>query len=220
MNSSKAVPTLEFRDIRFQYRNNSSDLFSGQSHIFEAGSITALTGASGRGKSTLLYLLGLMLRPTSGQVFLQGNRVDNASDVIRSKIRASQLGFIFQDASLDPSRTILDSVLEPARFSMKPYWANKNRALRLLEELGLAHRTNHKPGEISGGQAQRVAIARSLINDPQVILADEPTGNLDALNGKAVLDTLEEIAEDGKTIIVATHDPVVVSRAAYVLTLL
>lgn len=161
-----------------------------------------------------------MLRPTSGQVFLQGNRVDNASDVIRSKIRASQLGFIFQDASLDPSRTILDSVLEPARFSMKPYWANKNRALRLLEELGLAHRTNHKPGEISGGQAQRVAIARSLINDPQVILADEPTGNLDALNGKAVLDTLEEIAEDGKTIIVATHDPVVVSRAAYVLTLL
>ncbi|MDN5778819.1 MAG: ABC transporter ATP-binding protein [Humibacillus sp.] len=182
------------------------------SHTFAAGAVTALTGASGRGKSTLLYMLGLMLTPTAGAVILDGKDVGAASDADRSRIRARQLGFVFQDAALDPTRTVLDSVLEPSLYAGIPRAVAECHARARLEDLGLSARADHRPGEISGGQAQRVAICRALVNDPVVVLADEPTGNLDRGNAEIVLSALRGATGQGRTVVIATHDPFVIAH--------
>jgi putative ABC transport system ATP-binding protein/lipoprotein-releasing system ATP-binding protein len=210
---------LAVRDIAFRYRKGADELFGGVSHQFAPGAVTALTGPSGRGKSTLLYIIGLMLTPTSGAVLLDGEEVSAASDAARSRVRATRMGFVFQDAALDATRTVLDSVLEPSLYAALPRDAARGRARALLDELGLAERAEHRPGEISGGQAQRVAIARALVNDPAVVLADEPTGNLDRGNAGTVLAALRGQAEQGRTIVIATHDPFVLEHADHVLAL-
>ena len=182
-------------------------LFDGLSHHFSDASITAVTGPSGRGKSTLLYVLGLLLRPTRGRVLLDGVAVDQVRDATRSRLRATTFGFIFQDASLDTSRTIEDGVVEPALYAGSRRAEVLPVARRLLTELGLSPAPTISP-EISGGQAQRVAVCRALVNDPRVILADEPTGNLDRDNARIVLDALRDATSSGRTVVVATHDPV------------
>ena len=197
---------LEVRAVTFAYRRGGEELFGGLSWSFAGGALTAVTGPSGRGKSTLLYLLGLRLRPTGGQVLLQGERVDALPDARRAAVRAHRVGFVFQDAALDPARRIVDSVVEPALYAGCRRGEVVGRARELLDQLGVGQRADHRPGEISGGQAQRVAVARALINTPVVILADEPTGNLDQGNAAVVLGALRDAARAGAAVIIATHD--------------
>lgn len=210
---------IEVRDVRFSYRRGSEELFDGLSHVFAPGRVTALTGPSGRGKSTLLYVLGLLLTPTAGAVFIDGAPASTLPDHDRSRLRAHRLGFIFQDSELDPERTILDSVIEPGLYAGSDTDRLRERASGLLDTFGLGHRASHRPGQISGGQAQRVAVCRALVNEPEIVLADEPTGNLDPDNSTLVIDALHHAAREGRTVLVATHDPTVVARADEVLQL-
>ena len=216
--STEPAP-LAVRGLRFAYRRGGEELFDGLDHDFPAGAITALTGASGRGKSTLLYVLGLMLQPRAGQVLLDGARVDDRPDAHRSWVRATRYGFVFQDAVLDPARSVLSSVIEPGLYGGARRRDVAGRARALLDALGVGQRATHRPGQVSGGQAQRVAVARALLAEPRVLLADEPTGNLDQDSSGLVLSALRSAADDGRTVVIATHDPAVVARADHVLTL-
>lgn len=220
---------LAVRDLSFAYTRGGEELFDGLTHDFVPGKVTAVTGPSGRGKSTLLYVLGLMLTPSRGEVVLDDSSVSRASDATRSRVRAARVGFVFQDAALDPSRVILDSVIEPALYAGWSPRRARARGRDLLEEMGVAARANHRPGEISGGQAQRVAVCRALVTDPAVILADEPTGNLDRDNAEGVLAALTRATSHGRdgtdaqgggrTVVIATHDPFVLEHADEVLAL-
>lgn len=214
------MSVLSIRNLAFRYSKESEELFNGLSYEFTPGKVTALTGPSGRGKSTLLYILGLMLTPSRGEVLLGQRPQSNEPDAVRSRVRATELGFVFQDSALDPSRTIIDSVIEPTLYAGVDRKLALQRAQQLLEQLGVAARSDHKPGQISGGQAQRVAVARALINNPKVVLADEPTGNLDPANATGVLDVLtQDAGTQQRTLVIATHDPYVIGRADEVLTL-
>jgi lipoprotein-releasing system ATP-binding protein len=174
---------------------------------FDPGEVVAVTGPSGCGKSTRLYLLGLMLRLRAGRVELDGRRVDNLADADRAKLRARQFGFVFQDAALDPTRTVLDNVLETVLYSGADRREAIPRAHNLLEAMSVAVPPNRRPGQVSGGQAQRIAVCRALVGRPAVVIADEPTGNLDAVSGDAVLGMLRDHASDGATVVLVTHDP-------------
>ncbi|RKW71560.1 ABC transporter ATP-binding protein [Galactobacter caseinivorans] len=214
------MSALSVQGLAFTYTSGGDELFDGLSHEFAPGKITAVTGPSGRGKSTLLYVLGLMLTPSRGEVRIQGEAVSSAPDAARSGIRAAMLGFVFQDAALDPSRSVLDSVMEPSLYAGRTRRDSLERARQLLDELGVGARADHRPGQISGGQAQRVAVARALMNNPAVILADEPTGNLDPSNAEGVIDILSKAAgSQQRTVVIATHDPYVIRRSDEVLSL-
>jgi len=196
---------LEARDLGFAYRRGGERVLDAVNMTVEPGAVTVLTGASGAGKSTLLYVLALLLRATSGVVAWDGRPVESLADAGRAQLRAARSGFVFQDAMLDPSRTVADNVLEGALFcGLDPAVATR-RAHGLLDMFGVAHRADHRPGEISGGQAQRVALCRALVTDPDVVFADEPTGNLDSESAAVVWDALRGQADRGGTVIVATH---------------
>ncbi|WP_460802800.1 ABC transporter ATP-binding protein [Microbacterium sp. GXF6406] len=195
---------LEARELVFEYVPG-TPVLDGWSAGFPSGSMTALTGPSGRGKSTVLYLLGLMLRPTIGEVLVDGIPVSTLRDATRARLRAEQFGFVFQDAALDTTRTVLDNVTETALYRGEP--RNKARALELLDQLGVKVPPHRKPGQVSGGQAQRIALSRALLNRPRVLLADEPTGNLDPTTSTLVVNTLREHARSGAAVIVVTHAP-------------
>jgi putative ABC transport system ATP-binding protein/lipoprotein-releasing system ATP-binding protein len=216
---------LAVRDLSFSYTRGGDELFDGLTHQFTPGKVTAVTGPSGRGKSTLLYVLGLMLSPSQGEVTMSGASVSTISDAARSRLRAAEIGFVFQDAALDATRVILDSVIEPALYAGWSRREARSRGRALLEQMGVAERADHKPGEISGGQAQRVAVCRALVTDPSVILADEPTGNLDRDNAEGVLAALTQATSHGRddgggrTVVIATHDPFVLGHADEVLAL-
>ncbi|AIE83176.1 ABC transporter ATP-binding protein [Actinotignum schaalii] len=213
------APGIATRELRFRYRKGAEELFDGLTHVFAPAAITAVTGASGRGKSTLLYLLGLTLTPSSGQVLIDGAAASELTDRERSRLRARRIGFVFQDSELDPTRPVLDSVMEPGLYAGHSLTDTRTRARELLAGLGLEHRADHRPGQISGGQAQRVAVCRALVNSPTFILADEPTGNLDPDNANLVLGALRQAAESGCSVIIATHDPTVVNAADEVVRL-
>ena len=183
-----------------------------------AGEYAAIMGASGSGKSTLLYLLGLLVTPTSGTYRLDGHEVNALSDAERSRLRSRQIGFIFQSFHLVPQLNVLQNVLLGARYA----GANgdtPDRARGLLDRVGLSHRLGHHPNELSGGELQRTAIARALLMDPRVILADEPTGNLDAKTGEEIVGLLEELNREGKTVLLVTHNPALAARAGRQITL-
>lgn len=219
---------LAVRDLAFAYSRGGEELFDGLSHAFTPGRVTAVTGPSGRGKSTLLYVLGLMLTPTRGEVLLHDQPLGRVADATRSRVRAHHIGFVFQDAALDPSRVILDSVIEPALYAGWTPGRARARGRDLLTQMGVDARADHKPGEISGGQAQRVAVCRALVTDPAVVLADEPTGNLDRDNAQGVLAALSQATRSSdpgggegtqRTVLIATHDPFVIDYADEVLAL-
>lgn len=203
---------LQVRELSFGYDAEAA-LFDCWSHQFSPSSITAVFGASGCGKSTLLYLLGLMLRPSSGEIVIGGRPTAGLSDAELADIRAHDLGFVFQDAALDPSRSIIDNVLESCLYRRQSPRDQRQAALRWLEELGVELDPARKPGKISGGQAQRIALCRALLPDPAIVLADEPTGNLDDDTAALVLDVLERKASAGATVIVVTHDARVAERS-------
>lgn len=200
-------------DLSFAYHAGGEPVITGLSHCFPRGAITAITGPSGGGKSTLLYLIALMLRPRHGAIFYADREVSRLSDAARTQVRSASVGFVFQDAMLDLSRSVLDNVLEGALYAGIAREHAAARAHGLLEELGVSHRAEHRPGEISGGQAQRVAVCRALVKQPPVIIGDEPTGNLDADTTEVVWNAFVDAAADGATVIVATHDQGLAARS-------
>jgi len=180
---------------------------------FERGSFWALMGPSGSGKSTLLNMLGCLDRPSKGSYLLDGKPVADLDDDALSALRLKYIGFIFQSFNLIPQLTVLENIELPLLYAG---WAEADgaaRALELAEMVGLAHRTGHRPTEMSGGERQRVAIARSLANDPEVLLADEPTGNLDTATGAQIMQLIEELHAAGKTILMVTHEAEIAEHA-------
>jgi len=183
---------------------------------FPIGDFVAIMGTSGSGKSTLLNLLGALDRPTSGQYILGGHDVAKLNDDELSQIRNQMLGFIFQSYNLIPQYTVLENIEVPLHY--RPGYppisaADRQRCIDLALKVGLAERLDHRPFQLSGGQQQRVAIARALVNDPQIILADEPTGNLDSATGEEIMQMLESLNSEGRTIIMVTHENDIALRA-------
>jgi lipoprotein-releasing system ATP-binding protein len=181
-------------------------LFDDYDTEFKAGEIAAITGASGRGKSTLLYMLGLMLKPNEGSIDFNGLNTATLSDRARSQLRAAHFGFVFQDAALDPSRSVLDNVTETALYRGASLKDARTDAMKLLVKFEVDVDPWRKPGQVSGGQAQRIALCRALLSSPSVLIADEPTGNLDVDSAALVMRAFSAHAEGGGIVIIATHD--------------
>ncbi len=171
------------------------------------GNFCTIMGPSGSGKSTLLYLLGGLDRPTGGEIDVDGQAVQEMDENALAHYRQRMVGFIFQSFNLIPSLTALENVAFPMRFARVPRRQRLIKAYELLARVGLADRIHHRPTELSGGQQQRVAVARALVNDPRLILADEPTGNLDTTSGNSIMELLSELHGSGRTVLVVTHDP-------------
>ncbi|OGN75735.1 MAG: macrolide ABC transporter ATP-binding protein [Chloroflexi bacterium GWB2_49_20] len=184
------------------------------------GSFSVVMGPSGSGKSTLLYLVGGLDRPTSGQIEFNDQRLDEMDENQLAAFRRRMVGFIFQSFNLVQSMSAAENVAFPMQFAGLPGKERTLRAQAALESVHLADRALHRPGELSGGQQQRVAIARSLVNDPALILADEPTGNLDSTSGISIMQLLSELHHAGRTILVVTHDPRMVPFATQCIFLL
>lgn len=187
--------------------------------MVEAGEFLALQGTSGSGKSTLLSIIGLLDRPTAGRYLLNGRDVSHLSDDELSDLRNATLGFVFQSFHLIPYATALENVLLPGMYSHAPQGRLRKRAHELLERVGLGDRADFRPGRLSGGQQQRVAMARALLNDPDLLLADEPTGQLDSATSAGIMDLFREINATGKTVILVTHDDEVAAAARRVVRL-
>ncbi len=177
------------------------------------GDYVSLMGPSGSGKSTLLNLIGALDKPTSGRVLIDGTDIGKLSPKALAKLRREKIGFVFQQFNLLQRLTALENVELPMWFAGVGKRKRRKRAKELLELVGLGKRMHHKPTELSGGEMQRVAIARALANNPEIILADEPTGNLDSISGAEIIELLEELNRQGKTLIVVTHDQEFGSRA-------
>jgi len=181
------------------------------------GDFIAITGPSGSGKSTIMHLLGALDLPTYGSVYLKGKNIKNLSENSLANLRSQTIGFIFQQFNLLPTFSALENVKMPLELVNTPEKEANKKAEELLSMMGLKERISHKPTELSGGQQQRVAIARALANDPEIIIADEPTGNLDSKTGKFVMDFLLRLNSHGKTIILVTHEQTLVSYATRVI---
>jgi lipoprotein-releasing system ATP-binding protein len=185
-----------------------------------AGEWVAIMGPSGAGKSTLLHIAGGLMRPSQGSVILDGRDVQNLDDTHLSRVRNRRIGFVFQFHHLLPEFSAWENVALPAKLSGSPAAETAKRSLALLERVGLAERLHHRPGELSGGEQQRVAIARALMNDPAVLLADEPTGDLDAATARDIHGLLQELhREEGCTILMVTHNPDLSGLADRIVTL-
>lgn len=189
------------------------------SFTFNRGEYWAVMGSSGSGKSTLLNILGCIDRPTGGTYLIGGESVGDLDDDELSDLRSRRLGFVFQSYNLIPQLNVLENILVPLFYQDEPPEEGEERALALAERVGLADRLDHRPLQLSGGQQQRVAIARALINDPDLILADEATGNLDSRTALEILDLFDELHDEGKTIVLVTHENEVGQRAEQVLRL-
>ncbi|MBS3068396.1 ABC transporter ATP-binding protein [Candidatus Micrarchaeota archaeon] len=172
----------------------------------EKNDFVSILGPSGSGKSTLLHILGLLDDPTSGKVFLDGVEINKLNEDTRAHLRGKKIGFVFQTFNLVPSLTVLENVALPAVIYEQDEYSAHSRATKILEKIGMGDRLLHYPGQLSGGQRQRVAIARALVNEPEIVLADEPTGNLDSKTGSEVLKMFRGLHEEGKTIAIITHD--------------
>ncbi|MEI2777375.1 MAG: ATP-binding cassette domain-containing protein [Tetrasphaera sp.] len=213
------TPVLAAREIDFTYGRGEDFRVEGWSASFPRGAVTAMTGPSGCGKSTRLYLLSLMLRIRCGVIELDGRRVDDLPDAARAQLRAQRFGFVFQDAALDASRSVIDNILEATLYRGQRAGDHRARALELLDALEVAVPPGRKPGQVSGGQGQRIATCRALLGRPDIILADEPTGNLDPASAAVVLGALRRHADDGGAVVVVTHDPGVAAWADHRLEL-
>jgi len=180
---------------------------NGISLSINKGDFVALIGPSGSGKSTAMNLVGCLDTATRGDIFLGKHNIKNLSESDLAQVRGKQIGFIFQTFNLIPSLNAIDNVALPMMFQNASRKARMSKAQKLLEQVGLANRMHHLPNQLSGGQRQRVAIARALVNDPEIILADEPTGNLDTKTGDEIMKMLKDLNQQGKTIILVTHNP-------------
>ncbi len=187
-------------------------------HINE-GDYVSIIGPSGSGKSTLMAIAGCLSKPNSGEYILDEEEIGKLNDRKLSRVRNEKIGFVFQAFHLLPGVTALDNVILPLIYSRKSSNNVKERAREVLAKVGLDHRFHHTPGQLSGGEQQRVTIARSLINDPPIILADEPTGNLDSKNGIETMKTFDKLVDEGKTVVLITHDSEVAEHADRIITI-
>jgi putative ABC transport system ATP-binding protein len=205
---------IEVRDVRKWIQNGTRrvEILKGISLSIPAGQFVAIVGASGSGKSTLLGLLAGLDTPSAGEIWLDGKPIHNLSETDLAAVRGETIGFVFQSYQLIQTLTALENVLLP--FELNASGRGIDRARELLQQVGLGERTDHYPIQLSGGEQQRVALARAFVVDPPIVMADEPTGNLDSTNGKVVLDLLlKRNREQSTTLILVTHDPDVASRA-------
>jgi ABC-type lipoprotein export system ATPase subunit len=200
------------------YRRGSEEVraLDGVSFEINRGEFVAVVGPSGAGKSTLLNLLGAMDTPTSGSLKIAGQALENAGDSVLTRLRREKIGFVFQHFGLIPILTVFENVLLPGVFAHRPSAA---RVDALLEKIGLNHRRRHLPRELSGGEMQRVAIARALVNEPEILLADEPTGNLDSQTGETIISLFKQLSAEGLTVVAVTHNPELIRAGDRRLTL-
>ena len=214
------VVVLEATDIHKSYERGDETIpvLNGLTVSLDAGSFTTLVGPSGCGKSTLLHICGAMDRPTSGAVRLEGESLDTLIDDGLTRVRRERVGFVFQFFNLLPTLTVEQNIGLPLLLKGRSVQSVANLSGQWAERVGISHRLNHFPSELSGGEAQRVAIARAVIHQPALILADEPTGNLDSETGRTILDVLIDVNRDsGAALLLATHDPVVAAAAGEVI---
>ncbi len=210
-----ASAVIELERVTKVYRTGSISVAAlrGVSLTIEQGEYVALIGPSGSGKSTLMHILGCLDIPTSGGYHLAGEDVSHMSETALAEVRNRRIGFVFQQFNLLPSMTAWQNVELPLAYAGVSRGERKERAMEALGRVGLAGRVHHRPGELSGGQQQRVAVARALVSEPDLILADEPTGNLDSVSAADVLRLMGELHETGRTLLLITHDVEVASAA-------
>jgi putative ABC transport system ATP-binding protein len=207
-------PLIELRGVERHYEMGGERIaaLAGISFEIQSGEFVAIIGSSGSGKSTLMNILGCLDTPSSGSYHLRGQDVRSLSDDALSDLRNQEIGFIFQNFQLMPRATALDNVALPLVYRGVRLRERRALAARALERVGLAHRASHKPNELSGGQRQRVSIARALVAEPSLLLADEPTGNLDTQTGRDILELFDQLHAAGNTLIVVTHEPKIAER--------
>jgi len=211
---------ISLRSVTKVYRMGTVDVraLNGIDLEIGRGDYVGVMGPSGSGKTTLMEILGCLSRPTAGTLEFDGQRVDQLDDIGLATLRGERIGFVFQTFNLLPRLTAVENVELPMLYRRVARRQRRERALELLARVGLSGRATHRPTELSGGERQRIAIARALINHPSVVLADEPTGNLDTATGNAIMDLIEQLHRDGQTVVLVTHDPRItarVSRAVY-----
>jgi len=215
-------PLIKLENIWRTYQLGKTEVHAlrGLSLEISPGAFVAIMGASGSGKSTLLNMVGCLDFPTKGKVYLKGKDISEMSESQLSQFRGKILGFVFQEFNLLPNLNAAENVMLPMVFQKTPLTERKEKAANLLEMIGLKERMTHQPSELSGGERQRVALARAFANDPEVIIADEPTGNLDSVTGKMIMEILTDFhKEQGKTMVVVTHDPKIANYAEEVVTI-
>jgi len=217
----KISKIIEIDSINKIYKNEGfeTNVLKGISISVEEGDYVSIIGPSGSGKSTLMTILGCLSQATSGTYLLDEEEVGKLRDTDLSQIRNEKIGFVFQAFHLLPGVSAFDNVMVPLVYCNKTPADAKERVKQALIRVGLEHRMAHTPGQLSGGEQQRVTIARSLINNPKIILADEPTGNLDSKNGAEIMSIFDHLNAEGRTIIIITHDPIVSEHARRILTL-
>ena len=217
----KISKIIEIDSIIKTYKNEGleTNVLKGVSISVDEGDYVSIIGPSGSGKSTLMTILGCLNQTTSGTYLLDGEEVGELRDSELSRIRNEKIGFVFQAFHLLPGVSAFDNVMMPLIYCNKTPADAKERVNQVLIRVGLEHRMSHTPGQLSGGEQQRVTIARSLINNPKIILADEPTGNLDSKNGAEIMGVFDHLNAEGRTIIIITHDPIVSEHARRILTL-
>ncbi len=210
------TPVIRLRGVTKVYPMGEGEVraLSGVDLDIAHGEYVGVMGPSGSGKTTLMEILGCLSRPTSGSYEFDGRRVDAVDDVALATVRGERIGFVFQMFNLLPRLTAVENVELPMLYRRVGRRERRERATALLERVGLAARAHHRPSELSGGERQRVAIARALVNRPSVILADEPTGNLDTATGMSILELLERLHAEGQTLVLVTHDPAIGARVA------
>ncbi len=208
-----AVVRLDEVERHYRVGDETVRALDGVSFVIRRGSYWAIMGQSGSGKSTLLNILGCLDRPSSGAYWLNGVNVAEMDDNALSDHRLRNLGFVFQSFHLIPQLTVCENIEVPMLYLGLPQVERKAKAEQLAERVGIGHRLRHLPSELSGGQRQRVAIARALANDPAVLLADEPTGNLDSATSVQIMDLFQELYEQGKTVVLVTHEPDIATYA-------
>jgi len=220
-NNLKAKNVIELQGVWKTYRMGSQDVhaLAGVDLNIERGSFWAISGTSGSGKSTMLNLLGCLDRPTKGSYTLEGANINSLNDDELSDIRLKHLGFVFQSFHLIPQLTVQENIELPLFYQGIEQSIASKKSREIADRVGLADRLTHRPTELSGGQQQRVAIARALANDPSVLFADEPTGNLDTATGESIMGLLCELHEQGKTILMVTHEPEIAAYAQYQLVM-
>jgi putative ABC transport system ATP-binding protein len=211
----RVAEIIKVENVKKIYRMGDNEVraLDGVSLVVEEGEFLIVMGPSGSGKTTLLHLMGCLDKPTEGEIYIASTPVPKLNDSQLAKIRNKMVGFVFQQFNLLPRLTALENVELPMIYAGVPKSARRKKAKELLELVGLGDRLHHRPTQLSGGQMQRVAIARALANDPMVLLADEPTGNLDSKSGEEILKIFSELNERGQTIIIVTHDPEVAKHA-------